>query len=59
LGLDKVWLWKRCGRGKATAKTKYRDLSTAAAKAPPTVEMTWFSGGEARSLTGEIYIVYT
>jgi hypothetical protein len=30
-----------------TAKAKYRDLSTAAAKAPPSVEMTfsgWFGG---------------
>jgi hypothetical protein len=31
----------------ATAKAKYRDLSTAAAEAPPSVEMTfvgWFGG---------------
>jgi hypothetical protein len=27
---------------RARAKTKYRDLSTAAAKAPPPVEMTGF-----------------
>jgi len=35
---------EKMGPRKATAKTKYRDLSTAAAKAPPTVEMTWFGG---------------
>jgi len=28
----------------ATAKAKYRGLSTAAAKAPPSVEMTWVKG---------------
>jgi hypothetical protein len=29
----------------ATAKAKYRGLSTAAAKAPPSVEMTCVGGG--------------
>jgi hypothetical protein len=33
---------------KATAKAKFRDLSTAAAKAPPSVEMTVLGGWERR-----------
>ena len=38
---------RRTGNGKeGKAKTKYRGLSTAAAKAPPSVEMTLFSESE-------------
>jgi len=33
----------------ATAKTKYRDLSTAAASAPPSVEMTFVMGVKKES----------
>jgi hypothetical protein len=32
------------------AKAKYRGLSTAAAKTPPPVEMTWFYGGMLRKV---------
>jgi hypothetical protein len=45
-------VWKRrCHT--ATAKTKYRDLSTTAAKAPPPVEMTdlWVGRSEQTTAT--------
>jgi hypothetical protein len=42
---------------KARATTKYRDLSTAAAKAPPSVEMT-FVGWESREGTAKAKAKY-
>jgi hypothetical protein len=45
-------LWRETGngngakaKGAAKATTKYRDLSTVAASAPPSVEMTFVLGG--------------
>ncbi len=43
----------------ATAKTKYRDLSAAAAKAPPSVEMTFVVGWDKEQATATAIVTAT